>query len=52
MKGRIDKFDNELDKRLDDTNFADDVRAGFYIVSVDESDGAAHGDGYNIPSDE
>ena len=34
MKLRIGKFDEELEKRSDDTNFVDDVRADFYIDDV------------------
>ena len=33
-------------------NSVDDVRDYFYIDDVDEADEAAHGDGYNTPSDE
>ena len=32
---RIDKFDEKLQKQLDDTNFVDDVVADFYIGDVD-----------------
>ena len=38
MKGWIDKFDEELEKRLDDTSFVEDVGADLYIDDVDESD--------------
>ena len=34
MKWWIDKFDEELEKRLDDTNLFDDVGADFYIDNV------------------
>ena len=52
MKWWIDKFDEELDKRWDDTNFVDDVEADFYIFGLYEADEAAHGDGSNTSSDE
>ena len=51
MKFRIDKFDGELEKRLDETNFVDDVGAAFYIDDVDEADEASHGDDNTTPSD-
>ena len=51
MKWRNDKFYEELEKRLDDTNFVDDIRADFYIDDVDEANEEAHGDGSNTPSD-
>ena len=49
---RIDKSDEELDKRLDDTNFVDDIRADLYIDNMGESDESAHGDGSDTPNDE
>ena len=52
MKRRIEKFDEELEKRLDDTNFVDDVWADFYIDDVDESTETEHGYGDNTLSDE
>ena len=52
MKVQIEKLDEYLEKRLDDTSFFDDVRAGFYIDDVDEANEAEHGDGSNTPSDE
>ena len=52
MKWRIDKFDEELQKHLDDKNFVDDVRADFYIDDVDKSNDAAHGDGSNSPNND
>ena len=52
MKRRIDNFGEELEERLDDTNFVDDFGANFYIDDVDEANEAAHGDGANTPSDE
>ena len=52
MKQRIDKFDKELDKRLDDRSFVNDVRSDFYIDDVDEDGKAAHGDGSNTPINE
>ena len=51
MKWRNDKFYEELEKRLDDTNFVDYIRADFYIDDVDEANEEAHGDGSNTPSD-
>ena len=47
MKRRIDNFGEELEERLDDTNFVDDVGANFYINNVDEADEVEHGDGSN-----
>ena len=52
MKGWIDKFDNNLEKRLDDMNFVDDVRSDFYINNMDKFDETAHGDEDNNPNDE
>ena len=52
MKGRIDIFYEEIEKRLDDTNFVDDFGANFYIDDVDEANEVAHGDGTNTLSDE
>ena len=52
MKGRIEIFYEEIEKRLDDTNFVDDFGANFYFDDVDEANEAAHGDGANTPSDE
>ena len=52
MKRRIENFDEELKKRLDDTNFIDDVGANLYIDNVDEVDEAVHGDGANNPINE
>ena len=55
-KGHIEKFDEELEKWLDDTNFVDDEGDGFYINALDEAnkathgDEATHGDGANTPS--
>ena len=51
MKRRIDKCDEELEKRLDDKNFIYDYRAYFYINNVDEADKAAHGDVSNTLSE-
>ena len=51
-KQQIYKFDKELDKRLDDTNFVDDVRADLYIDNADEVNEVEHGDGSNNLSDE
>ena len=51
-KRRIDKFDEKLEKRLDDTNFVDDVGVDLFIGNVYESDEAAHGGGSNAPIDE
>ena len=51
-KLRIDKSDEELEKRLYDTDFVDDVRTDFYIDDIDEADEAVHGDGYNTLSEE
>ena len=52
MKGYIEKFDKDLEKRLDDTNFLDDVGADLYINRMDEADEASHGDGSNTPINE
>ena len=52
MKWRIEKFEEELEKWLDDTTFVDDVGVDFYIDDVHESDYAAHEYGSNTPSDE
>ena len=49
MKWRIDKFDEKLQNRLDDTNFVDDVGADLYIGDMDEANEAAHEDGSNTP---
>ena len=49
---RIDKSDEELDKRLDDTNFVDDIMSDLYIDDVNKYDEAACWDGSNTPSDE
>ena len=46
-KGQIDNFDEDLEKRLDDTDFLDDVRADFYIDDMDEANETAHRDGAN-----
>ena len=51
MKERIEDFDKDLVKRLDETNFTDDVGAEFYIDDIEDADAAAHGDGSNTPSD-
>ena len=51
-KGRIGRFDEELEKRLDDIKFVDDVGDDFYIDDLDEANEAALGDGVNTPSDE
>ena len=48
----IDKFDEKLEKQLDDTNFVDDVGADFYIDDVDKADEAVHGYGSRTPIDE
>ena len=40
MKRRIDKFDEELAKRLDETNFVADVGDDLYIDDLDEADEA------------
>ena len=52
MKWGIDKFDEELEKRLDGTNYVNDVGSGLYIEKVDGSDETAHEDVSNTPSDE
>ena len=52
MKRRIVNSDEELEKRLVDTNFVDDVGDEFYIDEVDESDEVANSDGSNTPTDE
>ena len=52
IKGRIDNFDEDLEKRLDGTNCVDDDGSNFYIDYVDESDEAAHGYGANTLIDE
>ena len=52
MKGRIDKFDKELEKRLDNKNFFDDVGADSYIDNTDDANEASHMDGDNTPCDE
>ena len=52
MKGQIEKFDEELEKVLDDTNFFDDVRFDYYINDVDEADEESHGGGSNTPINE
>ena len=49
MKLWVENFDEELEKRLDGTNFVDDVDADFYIEYVYEADKAAHRDGSNTP---
>ena len=51
MKRSIGNFDEQLYKRLDDTNIIDDVGADFYIDNLDEADEAVRGDGSNTPSD-
>ena len=52
MKRRIDKFDEELEKLLDDTNFVDDIMSDLYIDDVNKYDEAACWDGSNTLSDE
>ena len=52
MKLWVETFDEELEKRLDDTNFVDGVGGDFYIGDVGEADEAAYGDGSNNRSDE
>ena len=52
MKRQIGYFDEELEKRLDHTNFVVNSGTDLYIDNVDEPDEEAHGYGYNNPSDE
>ena len=51
-KHQINKFNEELEKRLDSMNFVDDVGAYFYLDNMDEADKVAHGDWDNNLSDE
>ena len=51
-KRRIDKFYEESEKRLIETNFVNYVGADLYIHDVDKYDEASHGDGYNTPRNE
>ena len=45
----MDKFDEELEKRFNDTNFVDNVGANFYIDDVNETNEEAKGGGFNTP---
>ena len=50
MKQWIVKFDENLEKWLDGTNFIDDVGNYFYVDNVNESNKSVDGDGYNTPT--
>ena len=52
MKPWIDKFDEEVEKQLDETKFVDDFGADLYIDNVFEANEAAHRYGSNTPSGE
>ena len=51
-KGQIEKFDEDLQKRLNDTNFVDDVGADIFINDMDEYDEVTHGYVSNTSSNE
>ena len=46
----ITKFDKDLEKRLDDTNFTNPEAGELCIDDIDDADEVAHGDGSNTPS--
>ena len=48
MKGLIETFGEEIEKKLDNTHFVDHVGEDFYINGVDE-DGEAHTGMETIP---
>ena len=45
MRERIKEFDEQIKKRLDDTNFVYPEAGELYIDAVEDDDEAAHGDG-------
>ena len=52
MAKRIKEFDEDLEKRLDDTKFVNPEVSELYINEMDDADDVAHGDGSNTPSGE
>ena len=51
MIERKKKSDEDLEKRLDDTNFVNPESGELCIDAIDDEDEVAHGDGSNTPSD-
>ena len=52
MAERVKKFDEDLDKRLDDTDSVNPEVGKLYIGEMDHADDVAHRDSSNTPSDE